>query len=186
MLTPCRGLACRWGASTSHHPSESFTIKRFVRKARLRFDVETLREEATEMRRARPTLSKPAAVGSTPGEMLIDLGTALVAFGDALKLVGARLPANQIAPAVSAQIPAPAPNAAGSSGLPVEGFVRIWDILGRGAARGRSATLGVIPVCRATWYAGIKSGRFPKPIKHGGIAMWRVEEIRALIAQLRR
>lgn len=131
------------------------------------------------MRRARPNLSRPPAVGSTPGEVLIDLGTALVAFGDALKLVGARLPANQIAPAVSAQIPAPGHNAAGSGGLPVEGFVRIWDILGRGAARGRSATLGVIPVCRATWYAGIKSGRFPKPIKHGGAAMWRVEEIRA-------
>ena len=29
-------------------------------------------------------------------------------------------------------------------------------------------------------------GREYKPIKHGGIAMWRVEEIRALIAQLRR
>ena len=46
--------------------------------------------------------------------------------------------------------------------------------------------LGMIPVSRATWYAGVKSGRFPKPIKHGGIAMWRVEEIQALIAQLRR
>ena len=138
------------------------------------------------MRRARWTLSKPTDVGTTLGAVLIDLGTALVAFGDALKLAGARLPANQIAPAVSGETPAPAPTAAATCDLPVEGFLRIWDILGRGAAKGRPATLGLIPVGRATWYAGIKSGLFPKPIKHGGIAMWRVEEIRALIAQLRR
>lgn len=137
------------------------------------------------MRRARGTLSKPTEDGSALGAVLIDLGTALVALGDALKLAGARLPPNQIATAVSAETPPPAPTAAACE-LPVEGFVRIWDMLGRGAAKGRPATLGLIPVGRTTWYAGIKSGLFPKPLKRGGIAMWRVEEIRALIALHRR
>lgn len=39
----------------------------------------------------------------------------------------------------------------------------------------------IIPVSRATWYQGIKDGRFPKPIKLGErIPVWRVEDIRAL------
>ena len=138
------------------------------------------------MRSARLSPSRPTEAGNTPGDVLIDLGTALVAFGTALQLAGARLHANQLQPAVSPQAPAPAPTAPATSGLPAEGYVRIWDILGRKAANGRPAILGMIPVSSATWYAGVKSGRYPKPIKHGGIAMWRVEEIQALIAQLRR
>lgn len=121
---------------------------------------------------------------STPDEVLVDLGTALVAVGSALKLAGTRLQAIQLQPAVPPQRPAPAPTAPVASGLPAEGYVRIWDIIGRKSAKGRPANRGVIPVGRGTWYAGVKSGRFPKPIKHGRIAMWRVEDIRALVAQL--
>lgn len=134
------------------------------------------------MRSARLSPSRPTEVGNTPGDVLIDLGRALVDFGSALQLAGARLHANQLQPAVSPQAPAAPPTAPVTSRLPAEGYLRIWDILGRKAANGRPAILGMIPVSRATWYAGVKSGRFPKPIKHGGIAMWRVEEIRALIA----
>lgn len=129
---------------------------------------------------------RPTEAETTPGEVLIDLGTALVTFGTALQHAGARLHANQLQPAASPQAPAPTPTAPVTSRVPAEGYVRIWDILGRKAAKGRPAILGMIPVSRATWYAGVKSGRFPKPIKHGGIAMWRVEEIQAWIAQLRR
>lgn len=138
------------------------------------------------MRTARLSTSKPTEAENTSGDVLIDLGTSLVAFGTALQLAGARLHANQLRLAVSPQAPAPDPTAPVTSGLPAEGYVRIWDILGRKAANGRPAILGMIPVSRATWYAGVKSGCFPKPIKHGGIAMWRVEEIQALIAHLRR
>ncbi|MBM6580990.1 AlpA family phage regulatory protein [Microvirga sp. BT689] len=36
---------------------------------------------------------------------------------------------------------------------------------------------------RSTWWAGIKDGRYPKPVKLGPrITAWRVEDIRALIA----
>ncbi|WP_246499010.1 helix-turn-helix transcriptional regulator [Microvirga soli] len=42
---------------------------------------------------------------------------------------------------------------------------------------------GPIPVSRSTWWAGIKDGRYPKPVKLGPrITAWRVEDIRALIA----
>lgn len=41
---------------------------------------------------------------------------------------------------------------------------------------------GPIPVSRSTWWAGVKDGRYPKPIKLGPrITAWHVEDIRALI-----
>jgi predicted DNA-binding transcriptional regulator AlpA len=57
--------------------------------------------------------------------------------------------------------------------FPQTGFIRLSQIL---------APKGPIPVGRSTWWAGVKSGRFPKPIKLGPrITVWRVEDIRALI-----
>jgi predicted DNA-binding transcriptional regulator AlpA len=39
-----------------------------------------------------------------------------------------------------------------------------------------------VPVGRSTWWAGVKSGRFPKPVKLGPrTTAWKVEDIRALI-----
>jgi prophage regulatory protein len=60
--------------------------------------------------------------------------------------------------------------------LPETGYVRLSHIL---------APKGPIPVSRSTWWAGVKTQRFPKPVKLGSrITMWRVEDIRALIASL--
>jgi prophage regulatory protein len=57
--------------------------------------------------------------------------------------------------------------------LPQTGFVRLSAIL---------APKGPIPVGKSTWWAGIKTGRFPRPLKLGPrITVWRVEDIRALI-----
>jgi prophage regulatory protein len=57
--------------------------------------------------------------------------------------------------------------------LPKEGFVRLASIL---------APVGPIPVGRSTWWAGVKSGRFPKPVKLGPrTTAWKVEDIRDLI-----
>lgn len=57
--------------------------------------------------------------------------------------------------------------------LPKTGFVRLPSIL---------APLGPIPVSKSTWWAGVKTGRFPGPVKLGPrITTWRVEDIRALI-----
>ena len=59
------------------------------------------------------------------------------------------------------------------AGLPAVGFVRLASIIG---------PKGPIPVSKSTWWAGVKSGRYPKPLKLGPrITAWRVEDIRALI-----
>ena len=122
----------------------------------------------------------------SPGEILTDLGIALAAFGTALQLAGTRMQTLQKQPAIAPQAPSPLQSAPTLplSGMPMEGYVRVWDIIGRKPANGEHATRGMIPMSRATWYSGVASGRFPKPIKHGRIAMWRVEDIRTLVAQL--
>lgn len=57
-------------------------------------------------------------------------------------------------------------------GLPDTGFVRLPQVL------------SVYPVSRSTWWAGVKSGKYPKPVKLGeNTTAWRAEDIRALIAQ---
>ena len=57
--------------------------------------------------------------------------------------------------------------------LPQAGFVRLASIL---------APHGPIPVGRSTWWAGVKTGRFPKPVKLGPrTTAWKVEDIRSLI-----
>jgi prophage regulatory protein len=48
------------------------------------------------------------------------------------------------------------------------------------------AILKLIPVSRSTWWAGVRSGRFPQPIKLGPrITAWRAEDIAALIGRTR-
>ena len=43
--------------------------------------------------------------------------------------------------------------------------------------------LAIIPIGKSTWWAGVKSGRYPQPIKLGpGITAWRSADIRALLA----
>lgn len=45
--------------------------------------------------------------------------------------------------------------------------------------------LQLIPVSRATWWAGCKSGRFPKPVKLGPrTTAWRAEDITSLVLTL--
>ncbi|MGH8629658.1 MAG: helix-turn-helix transcriptional regulator, partial [Burkholderiales bacterium] len=41
----------------------------------------------------------------------------------------------------------------------------------------------VIPVCKSTWWQGVKDGRYPQPVRTLGprITAWRVSDIRALI-----
>ncbi|AOY65780.1 AlpA family phage regulatory protein [Xanthomonas perforans] len=64
------------------------------------------------------------------------------------------------------------------------GFLRLHQIVGR-AANPKTDNLAIpalIPVSRSTWWAGVRSGRYPKPVKLGErCTAWRVEDIRALI-----
>lgn len=58
--------------------------------------------------------------------------------------------------------------------LPATGYVRL------------PAVLHHIPVSKSTWWDGIKTGRFPKPIKLSErCTAWRAEDIHALIEALR-
>ena len=64
--------------------------------------------------------------------------------------------------------------------LPATGFLRLPSIIGDRKATPPIPAL--IPVRKSTWWAGVKSGRFPKPVKLGPrVTAWRVEDIRALI-----
>lgn len=58
-----------------------------------------------------------------------------------------------------------------AAALPAEGYARLPQVL------------AVIPVCKSTWWSGIRAGKYPKPVKLGPrTTVWRVEDIRALIA----
>lgn len=68
--------------------------------------------------------------------------------------------------------------------LPETGFLRLHQILGNPKAN--PPIPPIIPVRRSTWWAGVRSGRFPRPVKLGPrTTAWRVEEIRAFIEQVR-
>jgi predicted DNA-binding transcriptional regulator AlpA len=69
--------------------------------------------------------------------------------------------------------------------LPQAGYVRLNQIIGNPAAD--PPIPAIIPVSKSTWWNGVKTGLFPKPIKLGPrITAWRVEDIRALIEQTSR
>lgn len=56
--------------------------------------------------------------------------------------------------------------------LPATGFVRLPQIL------------AVIPIGKSTWWAGVRSGRYPQPVRpspFGRVTVWRVEEIHAFL-----
>lgn len=66
------------------------------------------------------------------------------------------------------------------SHLPQTGFLRLSQIIGKTDAK--SPIPPLIPIGKSTWWNGVKSGRFPKPIKLGSrITVWRVEDIRKLL-----
>jgi predicted DNA-binding transcriptional regulator AlpA len=57
--------------------------------------------------------------------------------------------------------------------FPETGFLRL------------SQVLGFIPLGRTSWWNGVRSGRFPKPVKLSArCTAWRAEDIRKLIASL--
>ena len=64
--------------------------------------------------------------------------------------------------------------------LPETGLVRVLQILGD-KKRGIPP---IIPVSKSAWWAGVKSGRYPKPIKLGEhTTCWNVIDIRQIINQ---
>lgn len=57
-----------------------------------------------------------------------------------------------------------------TAALPQTGFIRLPQVL------------SVFPVGRSTWWAGVKSGKYPQPVKISPrCTAWKAEDIRALI-----
>jgi predicted DNA-binding transcriptional regulator AlpA len=57
--------------------------------------------------------------------------------------------------------------------VPETGFLRLPQVL------------SIIPVGKTSWWKGVKSGRFPKPVKLSErCTAWRAEDIHALIRTL--
>jgi len=65
--------------------------------------------------------------------------------------------------------------------LPETGYVRLPQIIGDKNAE--PPIPAIIPVSRSTWWDGVRTGRYPAPVRTLGrrITAWRVEDIRALI-----
>lgn len=57
--------------------------------------------------------------------------------------------------------------------LPPAGFLRLRQVL------------SVVPVSKSTWWAGVRSGRYPQPTRSLGarITAWRCEDIRKLLEE---
>lgn len=51
--------------------------------------------------------------------------------------------------------------------------------------RSRQATLPLIPVSRSSWWAGVKTGKYPKPVKLGPrTTAWRRDTILTLCEEI--
>ncbi len=67
--------------------------------------------------------------------------------------------------------------------LPETGYLRLQQIIGNPKAE--PPVPAIIPVSKSTWWAGVKTGRYPQPVRTLGprITAWRVEDIRDLISK---
>jgi prophage regulatory protein len=66
--------------------------------------------------------------------------------------------------------------------LPEVGYLRLVQIIGDQTRE--PPVFPIIPVSKSTWWAGVRSGRYPQPVKLGArLTAWRVQDIRALIEQ---
>ena len=64
--------------------------------------------------------------------------------------------------------------------LPTTGFLRLSQIVGN--PKSNPPIPALYPVSKSTWWAGVKSRRFPQPVKLGPrTTAWRVEDIKSLI-----
>lgn len=61
--------------------------------------------------------------------------------------------------------------------LPDTGYLRLTQIIGN--KKSKTPLPPIIPVGKSTWWEGVRSGRYLKPVKLGPrITAWRVEDIR--------
>jgi predicted DNA-binding transcriptional regulator AlpA len=61
-------------------------------------------------------------------------------------------------------------------------FLRLPQIIGNSKAN--PPVEPIIPICKTTWWKGVKSGIFPAPIKLSPrVAVWRSSDIYSLISK---
>jgi hypothetical protein len=66
--------------------------------------------------------------------------------------------------------------------LPETGFLRLRQIIGDPKAQ--PPIPAIIPVKKTCWWEGVRTGRFPKPVKLARrVTAWRVADIRRLVDQ---
>ncbi len=70
-----------------------------------------------------------------------------------------------------------------NDGLPKTGFLRLPQIIGD--KHSDPPIPAIYPVSKSTWWEGVRTGRYPKPVKLApNVSAWRVEDIRDLIQRL--
>lgn len=68
-----------------------------------------------------------------------------------------------------------------ASSIPVTGYLRLPQIIGSE----KHNIPAIIPVSKSTWWLGVKTGRYPKPVKLSArTTAWKVEDIKALIESM--
>jgi len=64
-----------------------------------------------------------------------------------------------------------------STPSPTPKFLRIDSIVGNK----KKGIVGILPISKSTWWAGVKSGRYPKPVKISTrCTAWLAEEVDAM------
>jgi prophage regulatory protein len=57
-------------------------------------------------------------------------------------------------------------------------LLRLTEIIGRKASPNHPALPALIPVSRTTWWEGVRTGRYPKPVLISkGCVAWRAEDV---------
>ncbi len=73
------------------------------------------------------------------------------------------------------------PKPAAAANPVADHFLRLSQIIG--STESNPTQPAIVPVCKTTWWAGVKAGRFPKPVKLSPrVTVWRASEVFALIA----
>jgi hypothetical protein len=61
--------------------------------------------------------------------------------------------------------------------VPESGYLRLSQIVGD-IRKGLSP---IIPISKSSWWSGVKSGKYPQPIKRGSrTTVWRTEDVLAI------
>ena len=58
----------------------------------------------------------------------------------------------------------------------INGFVRLSQICGAS---------GLIPVSKSCWWSWVSKGLAPKPLKIGGVSLWALDDIQAMIQRIK-